>query len=172
GGPDFGLVRVAGAGIGNCFYAYFHAVVMAKHANARLIAPTWSSIKIGPLLRMERSLRRYGTMFRPHPDEVGGAMKAMRLLPLWPNRTQVQIGTGRSAVVAPKGLTVVQAEEFTFEGLHPHRNMIRGRLLQILAAPPQAEPAWGRSNYAAAHIRLGDFRAAQPEQVLSGRVGG
>src|SRR6185437_1273319 len=45
-------------------------------------------------------------------------------------------------------------------------------LLQILAAPPQVEPAWGHGEYAAAHIRLGDFRAAQPEQVLSGRVDG
>jgi Glycosyl transferase family 11 len=170
GGPDFGLVRVAGAGLGNCFYAYFHAVVLAKQANARIIAPTWSSIKIGPLLRMERSLRRYGTMFRPHPDEVGGAMKAMRLLPLWPGHTSVRIGNGRPAAVAPQGLTIVQAEEFTFEGLHPHRTMVRERLLQILTSPPGAAPEWGRGDYAAAHIRLGDFLAARPEEVLSGRV--
>jgi hypothetical protein len=170
GGPDFGLIRLAGAGIGNCFYAYFHAVVMAKEANARLIAPTWSSVKIGPLLRMERSLRRYGTMFHPHPDEVGGFNKAIRILVLWLHRKHIKIVTGQEDALAPDGLTVVQTQKFTFEGLHPHRAMIRERLLQILASPPNTTPNWGRGDYAAAHIRLGDFLAARPDQVVSGRV--
>jgi hypothetical protein len=170
GGPDYGIIRIAGAGIGNCLYVYFHAVVLAKQANGRLIAPTWSSVKIGPLLRMERSLRRYGTMFCAHPDEAHGPMKAVRLASLWPGHTRIQLGIGQTASVAPAGLTIVQAKEFSFEGLHQHRTMIRDRLLEILSTPPAVRPNWGAGDYAAAHIRLGDFVQEQPEQIQTGRV--
>jgi hypothetical protein len=170
GGPDYGIIRIAGAGIGNCLYVYFHAVVMARQANGRIIAPTWSSVKIGPLLRMERSLRRYGTMFRAHPDEVHGPMKAMRLASLWSGHTRLQLGTGQQLSVAPNGLTIIQATEFSFDGLHQHRSMIRNRLLEILVAPPAAPPNWGAGNYAAVHIRLGDFAPEQPDQIITGRV--
>jgi hypothetical protein len=170
GGPDYGVIRIAGAGIGNCLYVYFHAVVMAKQANGRIIAPTWSSVKIGPLLRMERSLRRYGTMFRAHTDEVHGPMKALRLASLWPGHTRVQLGTGKPVSIAPAGLTIVHATEFSFEGLHPHRTMIRDRLLEILATPPAVRPNWGGGDYVAVHIRLGDFLPTQPDQIITGRV--
>jgi hypothetical protein len=170
GGPDYGIIRIAGAGIGNCLYVYFHAVVMAKQANGRIIAPTWSSVKIGPLLRMERSLRRYGTMFRSHPDEVHGPMKALRLASLWPGHTRVQLGTGQPLRSAPAGLTIVRATEFSFDGLHHHRPMIRDRLLEILVTRPNAPPNWGAGDYAAVHIRLGDFLPAEPDQIITGRV--
>jgi hypothetical protein len=170
GGPDYGIIRIAGAGIGNCLYVYFHAVVMARQANGRIIAPTWSSVKIGPLLRMERSLRRYGTMFRAHPDEVHGPMKAMRLASLWSGHTRLQLGTGQQLNVAPNGLTIIQATEFSFDGLHQHRSMIRDRLLEILVAPPAVTPNWGAGDYAAVHIRLGDFVPEQPDQIITGRV--
>ncbi len=170
GGPDYGIVRIAGAGIGNCLYVYFHAVVLAKQTNGRIIAPTWSSVKIGPLLRMERSLRRYGTMFRAHPDEVHGPMKAMRLALLWPGHTRIQLGTGQPVSVAPEGLTIVQATEFSFQGLHQHRDMIRDRLLEILTTPPAGRPNWGAEDYAAVHIRLGDFKPVLPDQIMTGRV--
>jgi hypothetical protein len=143
---DLGVVRIGGAGIGNCFYAYFHAVVIAKQVNARIIAPTWWSVRIGPLFRGERTLRRYGTMFRAHSDEVCGLMKAARLISLWARREHVQIRVGQSASPSRRGLTIVKATEFTFAGLHPHREMIRTRLLEILIAPPSttAEMGFGR----------------------------
>jgi hypothetical protein len=170
GGPDYGIIRIAGAGIGNCLYVYFHAVVLAKQANGRIIAPTWSSVKIGPLLRMERGLRRYGTMFRAHPDEVHGPIKAVRLASMWPRRNRIQLGTGQPVSIAPAGLTIIQAMEFSFEGLHQHRAMIRDRLLEVLATPPDVRPNWGAGDYAAVHIRLGDFVPTQPDQIMTGRV--
>ena len=56
---------------------------------------------------------------------------------------QVQIRTGRRDYPALSGLTIVEAPEFTFAGLHPHRDMIRRRLLEILTAPPTEAPKWG-----------------------------
>ena len=57
----FGILRIGGSGLGNCLFAYVHAVVMAKEHGGRVVAPTWWSVKIGPLLRRERSLRRLQT---------------------------------------------------------------------------------------------------------------
>jgi ADP-heptose:LPS heptosyltransferase len=48
--------------------------------------------------------------------------------------------------------------------------MIRGRLLEILRTPPALRPNWGAEDYAAVHIRLGDFKPAQPDQIVTGRV--
>jgi hypothetical protein len=67
-------------------------------------------------------------------------------------------------------LTIIYATEFSFQGLHQHRAMIRDRLLDILVRPPSAPPNWGTGDYAAVHIRLGDFLPAQPDQIMTGRV--
>jgi hypothetical protein len=165
GGRDCGIVRIGGAGLGNCLYAYFHAVVAAKQIGGQLIAPTWPSIKIGPLLRRERSLRQYGTMFGAHPDEISGVAKLVRLASLWSGHSRLVIRVGQPGRPAASGLTIVEVptHEFTFVGLHPHRDLIRNRLIEILLAPPSNPPSWGAGAYAAAHIRLGDFRASQSD---------
>jgi Glycosyl transferase family 11 len=170
GRSDFGILRISGNGIGNCFYAYFHAVVLASQHGAQLVAPTWWSVKLGPLLRGELSLRRYGTMFRPHPDEISGFGKFVRLTTSWHGRERVRIRMGQRVGQLPAGgLVAVEAPagEFTFCGLHSHRDMIRSRLLEILACPPGEIPRWGRGGYAAAHIRLGDFRPTRSDQLSS-----
>src|SRR5690242_16658492 len=130
---------------------------MAQESNCRIIAPTWWSLRIGPLLRRERSLRRYGKMFRAHPDEIGGLMKAIWLILLWPTHQRIRVCGGQTTQTVPRGLTIVETQEFTFSGLHGHRDMIRGRLVEILTVPPADTPNWGAGNFAAAHVRLGDF---------------
>jgi hypothetical protein len=173
GAHDFFGVRIGGNGIGNCLYGYCHAVVIAKKANARIITPTWWSIKIGPLLRGELSLRRYGTMFRPHPDEITGIMKFVYLLAMRPRKTIVARIGNQDNDAAPSGLTTVTANwEWTFVGLHPHRQMIRDRLLEILHAPPPQPPRWGKGDFIAAHIRLGDFIPVKPDDLKTGHVEG
>jgi Glycosyl transferase family 11 len=165
---DFGVLRLSGAGLGNCFYAYFHAVVAAKEEDRQLIAPTWRSLKIGPWLRGERSLRRYGTMLRPHPDEIRGIEKVWRIGLGWPRRKTVVIQKGqRREPTASSGLTIVATPNhgFTFSGLHQHRDTIRARLLKILASPPSMMPVWGAADYAGVHIRLGDFRPLQSDSL-------
>jgi hypothetical protein len=92
-------------------------------------------------------------------------MKAARLLSFWPGHKRVRIRIGQRVDASRRGLTIVEATEFTFVGLHSHRDMIRTRLLEILIAPPTGAPKWGAGDYAAAHIRLGDFKAAQSQSL-------
>ena len=164
-GYDFGVVRIVGAGIGNCLYAYFHAVVMAKEVNCRIIAPTWSSVRVGPLLRGERSLRRYGKMFRAHPDEIRGFMKAARLASLWLGHKRVP-NSHRPACLC----CLQRVDDCRGARVHLRRAASPSRYdpqppARILSAPPAEVPKWGAGDYAAAHIRLGDFTTAQSHSL-------
>jgi len=54
--------------------------------------------------------------------------------------------------------------------LHPHRDLIRRRLLEILVTPPPVTPEWGLGHYVAVHIRLGDFIEARPTELKLGQL--
>jgi hypothetical protein len=166
--------RVGSSGLGNCFFAYFHAVVLAELHQGQLIAPSWRSIKLGPYLRGELSPRSYGPLFRPHPREISGMRKYAFLTAHWLGRKELETRSDRPiGEPKPRGLTVVEAPggKFTFSGLHEKREMIRERLMMILAERP-LQPLWGAADYAAVHVRLGDFLAADVAKVKSGTVEG
>jgi hypothetical protein len=170
GRRDLGFARLAGHGLGNSFFTYFHAVALAHASGARLFAPAWLSLKLGPLLRGEASKRLYWRMFRPHPDEICGFAKLATFLKSYGRRVEIRIDGEHPPVVADGALNVLASEKFTFRGLHEHRDMIRSRLLAIVEdAIPQGH-RWGAGGYFAVHIRLGDFaQASDPAQLAAGR---
>jgi hypothetical protein len=154
---DLGFVRVNGAGFGNCLFPYFHALVHAQHEGRRLIAPCWRSIPINHKLRGKPGFRRYDWMVGPHPDEIGGLAKAAALGSLRPFAQVQNVAPGQPLHASPRPLVVVRSHSFTFEGLAPHRALLRRRLLQIMRRPPADLPHWGSARFAAVHVRLGDF---------------
>src|SRR5215472_9730102 len=83
---DFWYVRLAGSGIGNSFYNYFHAAILAEQFRGSLITPAWFSLKSGPVLRGERCRRFYWRMFKPYPGEISGPRKLMVLRKAFANR--------------------------------------------------------------------------------------
>lgn len=164
GRRDMGFARLAGAGLGNCFFTYFHAYRLAIEQGARLVAPAWRAVRIGPLLRGERTRRHYARELRRHPDEVGGLFRYWMLMR---HRTRIADAlVDRMDSLGP--FARVEAAHFTFVGLHRHREAIRARLLTIMRRPP-ATPLWGTGAYIAAHVRLGDFAVAQPGDLEGGQ---
>lgn len=162
---DLGVVRLAGSGLGNCLFVYFHAVAAAALAGGRVIAPTWNDLRIGPWLRGERSKRRYGALLRAHPDEIDGPAKAWLLATRAPHAARLVVPPGARPAPVTAPFTIVAADAFGFEGLHDHRAMIRTRLIEIARAPRTRTPAWGGGDHAAVHVRLGDFAPAAPGVV-------
>jgi len=154
---DLGFVRVNGAGFGNCLFPYFHALVHAEREGRRLIAPCWRSLPLNPKLRGDAAFRRYERMVRPHPDEIDGLAKAAALGSLRPFAQIQNVAPGQPLRASPRPLVVVRSSAFTFEGLAPHRALLRDRLLQIMRRPPAHAPRWGAARFAAVHVRLGDF---------------
>lgn len=158
---DVLFLRIGGAGIGNCFFAYFHAVLLAERTGQKMIAPAWGNLGVGVFLRDDHSRRRYGRMFVPHGDEMTSLTKAWMLATRWRGRRVVCVGPGSDPASLPvgQGLSVVRLDACWFGELVHHRAMVRRRLLDVIAIP-LAAPAWGASPYIAVHVRLGDF--AQP----------
>jgi hypothetical protein len=154
---DLGVARLNGAGFGNCLFAYFHAVVLGEREHRRLIAPSWRSIPIDRKLRGDGTIRRYHAMVRAHPEELTGAAKAAALAALLPVSERQQVAPGSPAHGSKRPLIVIGSTDFTFEGLHPHRALLRRRLLEIMRNPPAEKPEWGSGGYLAVHVRLGDF---------------
>lgn len=158
---DLGFVRVAGHGLGNCFFTYFHAVVLADKWRALMVAPPWFSLKLRPLLRGSVSKRLYWRMFKPCTRDIHGVGKLALLLRGYHRRVTVRVGGASEPVVVPGALNLVKSARFTFAGLHEHRTLIRDRLLAIVNEPIPPDHRWGASPYIAVHVRLGDFSEAK-----------
>jgi hypothetical protein len=161
---------MSGVGIGNCFYNYFHTAVLAEKYNGTVITPPWFSLKIGPILRGERSKRFYWDMFSPYPGELKGLRKLTALLTGFPRRHIAVIDGKNEPTISPGRLNIVTCKKFTFQGLHEHRDSVRKRLLTIVNDPVPPDHSWGKTNFIGMHVRLGDFQIAKDTtQVNSGQ---
>jgi len=154
---DLWFLRLSGYGLGNCFYTYFHAAALADRYHARLIAPPWFSLKIGPLLRGESSKRLYWRMFKPYSGDIHGVEKLVTLLRTYRKRVVLKVGEPSEPVIVKGALNLVVSSRFTFVGLHPYRGAIRERILGTINDPVPENHRWGSGGYLAVHIRLGDF---------------
>ena len=164
---DLWFARISGYGLGNCFYCYFHAVVLAESLGATVLFPSWLSLKIGPLLRRSNTKRFYWRMFKPYPGELSGFAKFFTLLSQHHRRKLIEINGAVEPTLARGSLNVVvfDPRKFTFKGLHAHRAAIRERLLGILNDPVPPLHAWGAGDYIAVHVRLSDFAVVDPSVI-------
>jgi len=154
---DLWFMRLSGHGLGNSFYSYFHAVTLAEKYGALVVAPPWFSLKLGPLLRGERSKRFYWRMFKPFTGEIHGTHKLLTMLRSYRKRVVLRVGESGQPVVVKNALNFVVSSKFTFVGLHEHRSAIRERILGTVNDPVPDGLRWGDGGYIAMHIRLGDF---------------
>ena len=157
---DLGHLRINGAGLGNCLFAYCRAVLLAEREGRRVIAPSWRSLPINARLRGDGSIRHYHRMFRPHRDELAGAAKAATLAALLPFAEHRLARADSAPPVTRRPLIVLRSDDFSFTDLQPHRAALRRRLLEIMRHPPLEPIAWGGAPYVAVHVRLGDFDPA------------
>ncbi|PNG25351.1 alpha-1,2-fucosyltransferase [Methylocella silvestris] len=163
---DLWFLRLSGHGIGNSFYTYFHAVVLAAQCDADVIAPPWFSLKIGSFLRRESSNRLYFRIFKPFPGEISRLHKFWTLISRYRRRAEIVIGEKSDPELVPGALNVVSSRKFTFEGLHPFRDLIRERLLGIIRDPLPENHTWGQSGFIAVHVRLGDFAVPADASIV------
>lgn len=165
---DLCWFRIAGAGLGNCLLTYFESVLYAHTVDGRLIQPAWPSIKIGPLLRGERSNRFYGGLMRPGPGEMNGLAKAMALIHRFGGKWSRQT-LGETAEVLSNGrIDIVRSLRYSFDNLLSHRDFVRERFLEISRPKLPLNAGWGKGNYIAAHIRLGDFAVVSHDELTAG----
>ncbi len=165
---DCWLFRVAGHGIGNGLYNYFHAFVLAKKHDGKLINPPWPTLKVGPILRGERSKRFYWGIFKPSLQDISGIQKILLLINKWMSRNEIFLGDNQNIKVKKGALNIVSFRDFkfTFDGLYEYRNDIRSRFIEIIRENYQDKISWGKGNYIAVHIRLGDFKVVEDLSLI------
>jgi hypothetical protein len=167
---DLWFVRLSGAGLGNCFYPYFHALALAQRCNATMIAPPWFTLKLGPLLRGESSKRFYWRMFKPFSGDIHGPDKLVTLVRGYRKRVVIEIDGLSEPALVSGALNVVISQQWTFRGLHPYRDVIRKRLLGIVNDPIPPELRWGEGKFIGIHVRLSDFKTI-PDPSLVAHAG-
>lgn len=154
GGRDLGLFRLAGPGLGNMLLPWARAQVWAEVSDAWVLCPTWSQLKIGPILRRERDWRFYSFQFHPAPDEVTGVERALALSVCWQ--------LDESGKLLRKGVPGAgEVRHFSglrdrFASLRSHGRFLRERLESVVETqllPPPMPPS-----LIAVHVRCGDFR--------------
>jgi Glycosyl transferase family 11 len=166
---DVWFVRVSGSGLGNAFYSYFHAVALADQGKATIIVPPWFSVKIGPMLRGQSGKRFYLGMFKPYRGEIRGLRKLWVLLSRYRKRKIVEVDGARPAALASGMLNIVTVNNnFTFEGLYPHRDAIRQRILDMVNDPLPPGHCWGRGKFIAVHVRMGEFAQVSDTKLITG----
>jgi hypothetical protein len=154
---DLGHLRINGAGLGNCLFAYCRAVLLAEREGRRVIAPSWRSLPINAKLRGDGRIRHYHRMFAPHPDELAGVAKAVTLAALLPFAEHRLARADGMPPVTRRPLIVLRSDDFSFADLRAHRVTLRRRLVEIMRHPPAEPMNWGVGRYIAVHVRLGDF---------------
>ncbi|MFA6112694.1 MAG: hypothetical protein WC729_01850 [Sphingomonas sp.] len=154
---DLGHLRINGAGLGNCLFAYCRAVLLADRESRRVIAPSWRSLALNAKLRGDGGIRHYHTMLRPHADELAGVAKAAALAALLPRAEHRMARADSSPPATSRPLIVLRSDDFSFTDLRPHRARLRRRLVEIMRRPPLQALDWGAGQYVAVHVRLGDF---------------
>lgn len=147
--------RVGRAGLGNGLFPWARAELFAARTGARILAPRWTSLRIGPYLRREPDKRRYATYFHA-PAHVHGAPR-LRALALGRRIAEskaddVSDETGlRPAVVAFQGMGDL------FAPLIGQQDFLHVRLWEMTAPHlhPNGQP-YGE-HFIAMHVRRGDL---------------
>lgn len=155
---DLGWVRLSGAGLGNCFFPYFHSYVLALKTGSEIIAPPWYSLKIGHILRGERARRVY--RFHKVDGEVVGFRKFAILFSGLFSAKKISPQSSGGGRIAGGRLNILETPSFSFEGLHPYREAIRARALALIHGNTRTSFPWGTAPFVGVHVRLGDFRIA------------
>jgi hypothetical protein len=70
--------RSGGPGLGNLFFPYARALLLAKERGFTLINPSWATLKLGTFLRREKEKRMYLQIFKPRG--ISGLQKTFLLL--------------------------------------------------------------------------------------------
>ena len=72
-------IRFGGAGLGNLLFTWSRVIAASMKHNAKLIWPTWPSIKVGPWIRHEKDKRSYTGLFTNKTCMCGGLKKYLKL---------------------------------------------------------------------------------------------
>jgi hypothetical protein len=154
-------------GLTHGILSWARALIWCKQNGATMLAPFWLTVRIGPYLRRERDKRNYFLLF--HKGAAVGGAKRLAILVRskkidigaeWPSRP--------AASVKPTVLRFHNAlkanEQKSFHQIVEHGPFLREQLLAI--THNRYHPRKIDRPFIAIHVRLGDFSAFTPQEIL------
>lgn len=164
GYPDMGRT-----GLGHSLLAWGRCAVWCRDTGATMLAPRWLRARVGPYLRRERDKRNYFLLFHKG-DYVSEPVRSALLLTA--NRVYAEldlpergtIAAHRTVVVFRNALSHNERKMFHLvanDGPYLHDQLIRMTRSRYVPKPPE-QP------FIALHVRMGDFSAANSEQLKAG----
>jgi hypothetical protein len=152
----YALPCVGRAGLGNSLFPWARAELFARECGAGILAPRWSSIRIGPYLRREPDKRRYSHFFRADHHCRGLSRALIFSVGHHISETQFRLrsppcSSSRPCVVEFRGLGDL------FLPLAGEHEFIRRQLWQMTAEPLRSTAMPDRAKFIAMHVRRGDL---------------
>jgi hypothetical protein len=147
------------AGLGNMLIPWARCFLWCIDNNARMIAPHWTKLRIGPYLRRERDKRNYQRLFTSN-QYIDGLLRLYLLATTKKCAFELYDGT----VSSGRGITVL------FSGMDSFPSFI-GRHAEIKQAlttmtKPEYLPRKADRPFIGVHVRLGDYpQAKNPESA-------
>lgn len=144
--------RAGGPGLGNLFFPFARALILAKNFSFVPINPSWATMKLGPILRLERDARWYTRVF--NPKGISGLLKTYLLLT---RKTVTEEEMLSGAKPAPGTVVLTSGLRNYFKDIAHERDYLAGEFKNLLRKE-DAEQIRGRGPYGiGVHVRLGDF---------------
>jgi len=157
GGPDLGVTRIAGPGLGNMLFPWARAVIWANQEGKPMIYPTWPQVKLGPWLRRERDKRAYFEDFVPREGEIVGLKKFREMIfSTWIDEDSNVI---RSGLAPGRFLRAFRGLRDFFVPLLGHREIVRHSLMEATRIELRGDA--DDSGGIGIHVRCGDFIVAK-----------
>lgn len=167
----YGHADVGRYGLGHSLLAWARCVVWCHQTGAKMLAPRWLRLRVGPYLRRERDKRNYFLLFSGS-GYVGGVARFWHLT----RNRQISAESPDAAPVLaapPPGTVVVfrnavaDNEKKHFSEVYGHAALLHSELLRITR--PAHRPVKPVQPFVAVHVRMGDFAA--PSEVGGIRPG-
>lgn len=146
----YGYPVLMKAGLGNMLIPWAKCLLWCKDNNARMIAPFWTKLRIGPYLRREKDKRNYQRFFK---TEAG--ISGLHRLYLLATASKHPFEQYQGSVSSSNPVTVLFSGMEDFEQLVGRHDEIR----QALTAMTKEKylPQTSAKPYIAVHVRLGDY---------------
>jgi hypothetical protein len=150
----YGYPILMKAGLGNMLIPWAKCYLWCRDNDARMIAPFWTKLRIGPYLRREKDKRDYQRLFRPSAGISG--LERIFLLAM---TKKCSVENYDNSVSSGRGITAM------FEGMENFQQLVgqHDEIRQALTAMTRPEflPAKPARPFIGVHVRLGDYAAPQ-----------